>query len=486
MVYMDLQEIAGKGNVLDDAHTLALFSMDEGFAAPVKPQCVVRVYTMEEVQGVVQWANQTKTPLVPVSSGPPRFRSDTVPGTDGAVVIDLSQMKRIHCIDRKNRVAIVEPGVTFGEMIPALKKEGLSPYMPLVPRSSKSVLMSSLERDPITMPRDHWETQDPLLCVEVIYGSGDLFRTGSAVGPGNIEEQRKAGKAQVRGLGPSQIDFTRLIQAAQGTMGIVTWGSIKCNLLPKVNQAFLVGSEKLGPLIDFIYKLMWKKLGNECVLLNAQNLACLLGADTDGINSLYSQLPPWILIFNIAGHGLLPQERVDYQTAEFKDIARSYGLAPVDQLSGISSEDVIKRMSRPSPDPYFKKRLKGGSHDIFFNTTLDRTPEFLAKTIELAADHSVPPSDLGIYIQPTVQGTNCHFEINLYFDPDDNGEAGRIQALDTATVNTFADMGGFFSRPYGNWVKTAYERCPDTVEGLKKLKQIFDPNGIMNPGKLCF
>jgi hypothetical protein len=329
-------------------------------------------------------------------------------------------------------------------MIPALKKEGLSPYMPLVPRSSKSVLMSSLEREPITMPRDHWETQDPLLCVEVIYGSGDLFRTGSAVGPGNIEEQRKAGKAQVRGLGPSQIDFTRLIQAAQGTMGIVTWGSIKCNLLPKVNQAFLVGSEKLELLIDCIYKLMWKKLGNECVLLNAQNLACLLGADTDGINSLYSQLPPWILIFNIAGHGLLPQERVDYQTAEFKDIARSYGLAPVDQLSGISAEDVIKRMSRPSPDPYFKKRLKGGSHDIFFNTTLDRSPEFLAKMIELAADHSVPPSDLGIYIQPTVQGTNCHFEINLYFDPDDNGEAGRIQALDTAAVNTFADMGGFF------------------------------------------
>lgn len=483
---IDLINIVGKENFFEDGATLKAFSRDEGFIAATRPRCVVRAKRTETVQEIVKWSNKSRTPLVPVSSGPPRFRGDTIPHTEEAVVVDLSEMKGIHCIDRKNRVAIIEPGVTFEELIPAMAKEGLSPYMPLVPRGSKSVLMSSLEREPIITPRDHWETQDPLLCVEVIYGSGDLFRTGSAAGPGNIEEQRKAGKAQVRGLGPSQIDFTRLIQAAQGTMGIVTWGSIKCNLLPKANQAFLVGTDNLDLLIEFIYKLMWKKLGEECVLLNATNLVCLLSDRTDDFDVLSKQLPPWILIFNIPGSGLLPRQRVEYQTADFKETATAFGLRPVESLADFSASDIIRRLNRPSPEPYVKKRLKGGSHDIFFTTTLDRAPSLHARMIELASASTVSSKDMGFYIQPTVQGSNCHFEVNLFFNPDDPNEVGRIRDLDARAVKSFSDMGGFFSRPYAGWAEKAFERCPDTVAGLRKLKHIFDPNGIMNPGKLCF
>jgi hypothetical protein len=225
MAIKEIQEIVDSNGFFDDSKSVEAFYGDASLVPAIRPRCIVRVRSTEEVQEVVKWANDTHTPLIPVSSGPPRFRGDTVPGVDGAVIVDLSHMKRIIRIDRKNRVALVEPGVTFGELIPALEEQGLAPYMPLVPRRSKSVVASSLEREPITIPRDHWESQDPLLCTEIIYGSGDLFRTGSAAGPGTLEEQWQGGKAQVRGLGPSQIDFTRLIQAAQGTMGIVTHGN---------------------------------------------------------------------------------------------------------------------------------------------------------------------------------------------------------------------------------------------------------------------
>ena len=72
---------------------------------------------------LVALANQTLTPLVPVSSGPPHFRGDTVPSTGGAVVVDMSGMKKIVFVDRPRRVAMVEPGVTFGELIPAARKK---------------------------------------------------------------------------------------------------------------------------------------------------------------------------------------------------------------------------------------------------------------------------------------------------------------------------------------------------------------------------
>jgi FAD/FMN-containing dehydrogenase len=49
-----------------------------------------------------------------------------------------------------------------------------------------------------------------------------------------------------------------------------------------------------------------------------------------------------------------------------------------------------------------------------------------------------------------------------------------------------AKMGGFFSRPYGPWKDTAYRRAVSTLVMQRKIKQIFDPKGILNPGKLCF
>jgi len=49
-----------------------------------------------------------------------------------------------------------------------------------------------------------------------------------------------------------------------------------------------------------------------------------------------------------------------------------------------------------------------------------------------------------------------------------------------------AGMGGFFSRPYPAWKDTAYHNAAGTLTMQRKIKEIFDPNGILNPGKLCF
>ena len=78
-------------------------------------------------------------------------------------------MKKIVFVDRPRRVAMVEPGVTFGELIPAARKEGLRLNMPLLPRKSKSVIGSILEREPVIMPKYQWDVSDPLACTRVIF-----------------------------------------------------------------------------------------------------------------------------------------------------------------------------------------------------------------------------------------------------------------------------------------------------------------------------
>jgi len=481
-----LTTIVGGENLLDSREILQEHSGDTSFVRPIRPRAVVRPGNADEVQRIVHWANETRTPLVPMSSGAPHFHGDTVPGVGGAVIVDLAGMKRIIRVDRRNRVAMIEPGVTFGELIPALEENGLAPLMPLMPRSTKSVVTSFLERTPITTPRFHWEPQDPLLCVEVIYGNGDLLRTGSAAGPGSIEEQWEVGRAQTRGMGPSQIDFTRLLQGAQGTMGIVTWATIRCRPLPAIRKMFLVSSEDVGALIELAYRITYKKLGEELLILNDTNLASILAKDGTDIKTLRAQLPSWVLVLGIDGGGVLPEEKVAYQEEETLEIAQSCGLELKTALPGARAEDVSKTLSHPSPAGDWRLGYKGGNGSIFFITTLDKCPRFVETVFELAGKHRYASETMSVYIQPTVQGTNAHLQFNLSYDPHARQEADRVKRLIDEAGETCADMGAFFSRPYGAWARIAYGRAPQAVIGQRKLKHIFDPHGIMNPGKLCF
>ncbi|MDA8235977.1 MAG: FAD-binding oxidoreductase [Clostridia bacterium] len=482
-----LEAIVGKSHVLDDPTILDQYSADLSFVPRVRPKWVVKPSSTAEVQEIVKWANANSTPLVPVSSGSPHFRGDTIPGTGGAVIVDMSRMKRIIRIDPKNRVAMVEPGVTFAELQPALEKAGLSAYLPLCPRGSKSVIGSMLEREPITMPNHHWDSLDPLLCAEMVFGTGDILRSGEAAGPDTVEEQWEIGKAHINPTGPGQYDQARLVSAAQGTIGLVTWATLKCRPLSKVNRTFLVPSETIEPLIELSYRMGKARLGNNCFIVNDLNFACLYAQDPEEIRRLRETLPRWILVASFEGYGELPEEKVKYEEADFMEMLVGLGgLKALDAISGAFAEDVANLLSGPSAEPYWKLRYKGGCQETFFMTTMDQTPRFTDTMYDLAESCKYRGEDMGIYIQMMVQGTSCHCEFDLYYDPANQTEVDRTKGLVTRSSEELVKMGAFFSRPYGQWAKVAYAQAMGTTILQRKLKGIFDPNNILNPGKLCF
>ncbi|MEW5734295.1 MAG: FAD-binding oxidoreductase [Thermodesulfobacteriota bacterium] len=471
---------------LGSADDMASFSGDCSPARPMQPCGVVKPHSADEVRRIVLWANETRTPLIPVSSGLPHFHGDTVPGTGGAWILDLSHMKRILRIDRRNRNAMIEPGVTFGELIPALASQALAPLIPRTPRAAKSVVAAFLERTPITAPRHHWEPQDPLQCVEVIYGNGDLMRTGSAAGPGTLEEQWKVGRAQVRGMGPSQVDFTRLLQGAQGSMGIVTWATIRCRPLPRVRKAFLAAGTDIEPLIELAYRITYKKLGEDLLILSGTELARMLGMESPSPRAAGPRLPPWILYLGIDGDGLFPEDKVAYQEREAARLAGGLGLSLVDEVPGLPADELAALLSRPSREPCGTIDRKGGLRDILFLTTLDRSPEFIREMREQARRAGFPWDRVGVYLQPILQGCNAHLEFGLTYDPGDLNEKDAAERLVREGAEAMAALGGFFSRPYGDWSRFAFDPEGMHVSALRKLKAIFDPDGILNPGKLCF
>ncbi len=482
-----LLKIVGAGNVSSDREALDSYAGDMSFVNPVRPGCVVKPRNAGDVDKIVKLARETMTPLVPVSSGPPHFKGDTVPGTGGAVIVDMSGMKKIIRVDRENRVAMFEPGVTFGELIPAVTKEGLRLNMPLLPRKTKSVAGSMLEREPVVMPKYHWDIADPLNCVEIYFGNGSMFRTGAAAGPGNLEEQWAAGGAQVEAAGPSSNSWYRIIQGSQGTMGIVTWASARCEILPELEEPFLAGSSQLDRVMDMLHWLVRLRLANECFAVNNTALAAIMAKKWPGdFYEVRDGLPPWIVFYNLAGYEYLPEERVKGLVEDTAEVAQKVGLEPVQAIGRVSANELLKAVQGPSGEPHWKLRYKGACQDILFLTIYDKLPELIKAMYEMVEEAGYPGSDMGIYLQPIVQGSNVHCEFNLFYNPENEKDVDRVRELTGKATRELMARGAFFSRPYAENTLAILNRDSATVNTLKKVKSIVDPDNIMNPGKLCF
>lgn len=450
------------------------------------PECRVKPRSAADVISIVRAARETGVSLVPVSSGPPHAKGASACDRD-VLVVDLSGMDAIPRLDRRNKVAIVEPGVTFDRLRERAKTEGMRPLMPLLPRASKSVIGSYIDREPTVIPKYQWDMTDPLLCIEVIFGTGDVFRTGSAAGPGSLEDQWEVGNAQKNPMGPAATDLLKLVQGAQGTMGIVTWASVKLELEPAVQKYFFVSGDDPAPLLSFARELCRKKLGDEMFLLDRVNMACVRSCITSSDAEVRGDDPAFTLAFAVAGYpGYLPAERVAYQEKDIVEVASSLGVELLPEACGIVAEKLRSLLAGPSPQPHWKSRLAQGVLDVFFLTTLDRVPVFVEALHGAASENGIERDRIGVYAQPVQQGRSCHLEFGIHHDPGD--ERSREAALRTvkAACPRMAGLGAFYSRPYEPWVSLAYEGRDDTVDALRRVKGVFDPDGIMNRGKLCF
>ncbi len=479
--------IVGEENVLNDLSALASYASDQSFAPPRTPWFVARPRNVEEVQKLVLWANETRTPLIPVSSGAPHFDGDTVPSTAEAVIVDLSRMKAIKRIDVRNKVVVIEPGVTYSELEPALAKEGLRISRPLLPRANKSVIASLLERQPTLIPRFNHSLPEPLRGCGVVWGTGELAFTGEAgMGPLSLEAQWQTGGVQIDPKGPMSTDLMRLLTGAQGSMGIVIWASVKCELIPSVRKYVFVPGEKLEDLIDFCYKLERFRLGDEIFLLNGAQLATMLGPQPGDIQVLKQDLPNWVVVIGLAGAAYYPQERVEVQEKEVRKLASEFGVKILSAMPGITNAEVVNTVAGCSGEPYWKLRLKGGCQDVFFLTTLDKAPQFVKTVFSVAEAAKYPTSDIGVYIQPQHHGVSQHVEFNLPFDPADAKETAKVKEIYTKASELLIAQGAYFSRPYGAWAGMVYSRDATATRVLRTVKEIVDPKNVLNPGKLCF
>ena len=489
----DLIGLVGASYVLDDPAITEAYARDESFVLSIKPKLVVRPGSEAEVQGLIEWANRTATPLVPVSSGPPHFYGDTVPSVPGAAMVDLSRLNKILRIDRRNRMVVIEPGVTYAQLQPELAKEGMRVTPPLYPRANKSVIASLLERQPTLVTRYNYSLPEPLRNCGVIWGDGTRFFTGeSGMGPADLEGQWAAGSRQVDPKGPLQTDYYRLLTGAQGTFGIVTWASVKCELLADPKKLLFVTAATLDDLVDLTYRLTRLRVADELFIVNGAYLATLVGADAADVAALRDTLPAWTLVIGVGGRALFPEERMAVAENDIAEAVAAQGKF-LSAIPGLATSRVAAAVyglfdagTAADGAAHWKPRYKGAARDIFFHTPLDKASGYLATMLDAAAAHKYPAADVGVYLQPQHQGVAYHMEFSLPFAPDDKREAGNVRALFTAASIQLINDGAYFSRPYGEWADPVYNRDAAGRDALRTVKKIVDPNNVLNPSKLCF
>lgn len=474
-----LSDIVGAKNVKNDDGTLKKYSKDKSLQPVRRPTFVVYPKNRDEIQKIVALANESLTPVIPCSSGVHSYGA-TVP-EQGGIVMDLKGMKKIFKIDFRHRAARIEPGVTYGELQDELEKHELRALIPLLPHPEKSVVSAHLEGEPMLIA--DFTYSEPLYTCELILPKGDIFRTGSAA-PAPPEETRTD---LVGPWGPG-FDWNRLLARSQGTLGVVTWANIMAEPLPRVQKIFFTQSDDIERLVLFAYKIQHKWLGYECFALNRVNLAAIL-ADKwpDDYLEYRKKLSEWTLIHCIAGTKRRPEEKVEWQETDMMEVAREEGVEPllnIPQVAG-AKEFFSKYLRRPWPKKgHWKEAYKGASADIFFLSTMDKAKEFIDALYDEATKNDYPSSDIGVYIQPIENGRACHIEFNIPYNPEDDDESHVVKNLHESGSERLMNLGGVFTRAYGKWAALANSRNAVQYKVSKQIKDVLDPNGIMNPGKL--
>ncbi|MFC2003215.1 FAD-binding oxidoreductase, partial [Chloroflexota bacterium] len=175
-IYERLKVIVGANRVATDPETLEKYSKDQSFVRPCLPNYVVFAESVREVEDVLKAANDTKTPVVPVSSGM-NLRGAAIPKERG-IILDLSRMNKVEQINDREGWVVVEPGVTYGQLAEELEKHNLRVMMPLGVPLSRSVVTSIMEGDP-TVASASFEYGNSLYQdVEIVLPTGWTWRVG--------------------------------------------------------------------------------------------------------------------------------------------------------------------------------------------------------------------------------------------------------------------------------------------------------------------
>ena len=189
-----------------------------------------------------------------------------------------------------------------------------------------------------------------------------------------------------------------MVQAAQGTLGLVTWASARCELIPRWGAALFIASGDVRKLLEAAHWLIRLRLGNELLILNNVDAAALFAADDADYARLMAKLPRWLLFFNLGAYKYFPDMRMQGQIQDTLELMQRLSLQTAQAQAGSAQASSWKPSAGLLPTVLETAPRRRGE-DIFFITTYSKIPGQIQAMTEAAeaagytAIGPLPPAD---------------------------------------------------------------------------------------------
>ena len=275
-----------------------------------------------------------------------------------------------------------------------------------------------------------------------------------------------------------------MFTGAQGTYGIATAGAISLKTLHEVRKAILISFNRIEEALSAVNQIRSVEIGEETFIANSRYLSLML-TDSPGeaIEKYRDHLAAWTVVVVISGW----PEEVAYQQEDLEEIAQKGRFELLSELPGIADAGnrILKEISYPLGSSH-QQRYKGAWNPIFTYVLPQKVGQMIQLTQSLAKTHHYPSDEIGFFLLPLDYARAYYFEPSFYSNPQDTAERQQINNLfDQASEALFRE-GAVFDRPYGAWAEMVYSNAAKYHRKIKGIKQMLDPENIMNPGKLGF
>ncbi|MCP4761288.1 MAG: FAD-binding oxidoreductase [archaeon] len=442
-----LKSIVGSSFASNNAEELYIYSQDPGASKPRNVDFVVMPKNTEEVQKIVLFANKKKIPIIPMGGG--LTLSGLVIPVKGGIVIDLKRMDQILEINEFGRFALLEAGVTTGKLFATLNKKhpDLQFSIPDAP-TSVTVAGNALIHGQGCLAQIVGHNGNIINGLEVVLPTGDICKVGSC----SVSDYWFS-----RGPIP---DLIGLFTSSFGTMGIVTKISIKLYPKPKFRKLFAVMMDKAEKIPSFISIVTQSQLSEDIFIAVADKpemmkgfytgLIYFSGETEDEVKNKFKKLRK-IIRKAKASKMNLPPHMIELFTER-----PQFGAAPADFRKG------------------------GGFEYVGSFLPIEKIPEAMQKCRVISEKYGIPPTQLCRVIG---YGHAVMFAASYSFnraDPDDIKNARKaLHETNKAVVK----VGGIPWKTELDGQKILVEKMdPGYKKLFKNIRNLMDPNGIMNPG----
>ena len=453
-IFRHLQKISGKPYVTREKEELLCYSYD-ATGTSFLPDAIIFPGSEKEVARILKLASKEKLVVVPRGAGSGMTGGSTP--VNGGLVLVTSRMNKIFDIDENNFLVKVQPGAIVSDIHKSVEEKGL--FYPPDPASSSVCTIGGNIGECAGGPRavKYGVTRDYVLGLRAVLPSGEVIQTGVATAKG------------VAGY-----DLTRLIVGSEGTLAVVTEITLKLLPLPATIKTMAVFFDSMQKAAKTVSGIMKETAVPRCVEYLDEACLHLL---KDYLSFDLPESIKALLILELDGDS----DRVEKDAENIKKICFSY-----DALDVIVAKDETEAQklwdTRKSLSPVlYKIATNKINEDIV--VPIDKIPDMVQVIQEIQKTSGLKVVSFG-------HAGDGNIHCNIMYNKADENELERakkaVDELFTATLN----LGGTITGEHGVGM-TKMEYLPREIgaveiELMKGIKKVFDPQNILNPGKIFY